>query len=217
MKKAILIANGDKPTKKIISYFQKLGYKTIICADGGANSAKKIKVIPDFIIGDLDSVTNETLKYFRGKSEIIKLSRQNDTDVEKALKFLIKKKYNEIVLLGATGDRLDHSLCNIGIVLKFFDKMKITLVHKNSILKAYTGIVNIETEIGETISLYGIESLTKITSVGLKYKLKNIPLPFGEKESTSNMAVAQNIKLKISNGKILVVRDLKTLIKYDLV
>ena len=63
MKKCIIIANGKSPTRRVVEYFFKKGFNTIICADGGANSAKKIGVIPDFIIGDLDSVENKVLKY----------------------------------------------------------------------------------------------------------------------------------------------------------
>ncbi|MBK7106324.1 MAG: thiamine diphosphokinase [Ignavibacteriae bacterium] len=217
MKKAILLANGESPTKKNIQYFKTLGYNTLVCADGGANSARKINVVPDFIIGDLDSITDSTLNYFKSKAEVIKISRQNDTDVEKALKYLIKKKYQHVILLGGTGDRLDHSFCNIGIVIKFFSKINISILHKNSFLKAYTGNVNMKAKKGETISLYGIDSLTKITSVGLKYKLKNISLPFGKKESTSNLATSENVNLKIDGGIILVIRDFQTLVKNDLI
>lgn len=217
MKKAILIANGECPTKKIINYFKSIGYNTIVCADGGANSAKKINLIPDIIVGDLDSISESTQKYFKDKCLIIKISRQNDTDVEKALKYLIKKKFSEVILLGGTGDRLDHSFCNIGIVIKFYNKIKISLLHKNSLLRAYSGEINLTVNKGETISLYGIEEKTKIISSGLRYPLKNIALPFGKKESTSNEAVSQNVKLKINNGIILIIRDFKTMVKYGFI
>ncbi|MCK7517698.1 MAG: hypothetical protein MZV64_08270 [Ignavibacteriales bacterium] len=55
MKKCLIIANGKSPTKKVVEYFYSKGFNTIICADGGANSARKLGIIPDFIIGDLDS------------------------------------------------------------------------------------------------------------------------------------------------------------------
>ncbi len=69
---------------------------------------------------------------------------------------------------------------------------------------------------GETISLYGISPKTKITSEGLKYELKNTPLPFGVRESTSNIAKKNLVKLKIANGVVFVIRDVKTMIEYDL-
>lgn len=207
MKKCIIIANGDLPKRNHIKILMQKNYDTIICADGGANSAAKLNVIPDFIIGDFDSVTGETKKMFYNKSKFIQIKRQNDTDVEKCLKFAIKNKFSEAILLGATGDRLDHSICNLGIVLKFYDKIKIKIVHQKSLLIPISGEVNFKTTKGETISLYGFDEKTFITSIGLKYKLKKESLPFGKKESTSNVAISNLVHLKIENGIIFLIRD----------
>ena len=142
--------------------------------------------------------------------------RQNDTDVEKCLKFAIKNKFDEALLIGVTGNRLDHTICNLGIVLKFFSKIKLSLVAENSYLKPYTGDFRLKTQKGEIISLYGFDKKTKITSKGLKYSLKNISLPFGEKESTSNISTSGIVQLKIKNGIIFVIRDFNFIKKYDL-
>ncbi len=217
MKNCIILANGKPPAKKVINYLQTSGYNLLICADGGADTAKKLGIIPDYIIGDFDSVKEETLSYFRKKSEIISIKRQNDTDVEKCLKFAIKKKCKEAVLLGAIGDRLDHSFCNMGIVIKFFSKIKVRIISDKSILTPYTGQVELTTIPDETISLYGFDGKTKTTSSGLKYPLKLTPLPFGQRESTSNVAVKEKVRLKITGGIIFVIRDFNTLKKHDLI
>lgn len=216
MKKCIIIANGKSPTNKVVDYFYKKSFNTIICADGGANSAKKIGITPDYIIGDLDSVSTRTLKYFDGKSNIIKYNRQNDTDVEKSLKFAIEKKFNEVVLFGVTGDRLDHTICNLGIVIKFFNKIKISLVSERSYLKPINTSSSIQSRIGETISLYAFDKKTKITSTGLKYKLNNLALPFGVKESTSNVSTKNKIQLNVKGGIVFIIRDFNFMKKYDL-
>ena len=213
MKKAIILANGIHPKKSVFTFLQKSGYTTLVCADGGANSAFKLGLFPDFIIGDLDSINVGVLEYYRAKSKIIKYKRQNDTDVEKCLKFLIKKKCDEVILLGGTGDRLDHSFCNLGIVLKFFDRIKVGILHQKSFLTCYAGNVELETEKGEVVSIYGIDKKTKIISNGLKYPLQKVALPFGEKESTSNVAKSNKVNLKISGGKIFVIRDFNSLKK----
>ncbi len=216
MKKCIILANGKPPKKSVITFFQKRGYDKLICADGGSNSALKMKLVPDVIIGDLDSISSEALKEFKSVSKIIRLKRQNDTDVEKCLKYAISHKYAEALLVGATGNRLDHTFCNLGIVFKYFHQIKISLIAEDSFLKAYSGNVELKTFPGETISLYGISPKTKITSEGLKYELKNVALPFGVKESTSNISKKNLVKLKISNGVVFVIRDVKTMIDNDL-
>jgi thiamine pyrophosphokinase len=214
--KCIILANGKPPSKSILTFLKRKGYSILICADGGANAARKINVLPDYIIGDLDSIKKETLKYFAGKSVVIPIKRQNDTDVEKCIKYAIKKKLNDIVLTGVTGNRLDHTFCNLGIVLKFSRLAMLRVIAEDSLLAPYSGNVNIKTCSGETISLYGFNSKTRIISEGLYYPLKNISLPFGIKESTSNLAVGKAVKLKISGGVIFVIRDFKTIIKHDL-
>ena len=217
MKKALILANGDAPKIKQIRFLKKKGYKKLVCADGGANSARKLNIIPDVIIGDLDSISDETNTYYSGKSIIIKLKRQNDTDVEKAIKYLVKNKYEEVILLGATGDRLDHTICNLGIVLKFYDQINISILHEKSLLRAYDKDVELDTIKNEIISIYGFNEKTKITSRGLKYPLKNVALPFGKKESTSNVAKGKKVKLKMSNGIIFVIREFKILQDNDLI
>ncbi len=200
----------------IIIFFQKNGLETLICADGGANSALKLGLIPDYIIGDLDSADKAVLNKFKTKSTIINYKRQNDTDVEKCLKFAIKNKFKEALLVGVTGNRLDHTFCNLGIVLKFFNQINISLIAENSYLKPYKGKQKLKTFKGETISLYGFDRKTKITSQGLKYPLKDVSLPFGEKESTSNIATSNSLRLSITNGVIFVIRDFNTMRKHDL-
>jgi thiamine pyrophosphokinase len=215
MKKCIILANGKTPRKRVVHFLQNEGYVTVICADGGANHAYILGLVPDYIIGDLDSVYDSTLVSFKKKTQIIKIKRQNDTDVEKCLKFALKKEYDDIILLGVIGGRLDHTICNLGIVLKFFPKVRLKVIAEDSFLMPYTGDVEINTQKGETISLYAFDTKTKILSNGLKYPLKNVSLPFGEKESTSNVTVSNRVKLKISGGIIFVIRDFRIAKKND--
>jgi thiamine pyrophosphokinase len=215
-KKCIILANGKPPARNVITYLRKKGYNTLICADGGANYAKKLKLVPDVIVGDLDSIEHSILREFKNTSVIIKITRQNDTDVEKCIKYALKNLFNDIILMGVTGDRLDHTFCNLGIVLKFYKQIKLKILAENSLLIPYSGEVTLRTVAGETISLYGFNKRTRISSKGLKYKLDNIPLPFGTRESTSNRAVKDLVKLKISGGVIFVIRDYHVMKSNDL-
>ena len=217
MRRCIILANGKAPAKSVISYLLDKKNSILFCADGGANSARKLGLLPKFIIGDLDSIQEKTINYYSGKSKIIRLQRQNDTDVEKCLKQAIKLKFDEAILMGVTGDRLDHTFCNLGIAIKYFEKIKITIIAENSLLTVLTGINDLKTIPGETISVYGINSKTRITSVGLKYPLKNLALPFGQKESTSNIALRNRVELKVTGGVIFVIRDFQIMKKHGII
>lgn len=216
MKKCIVIANGRPPSKSQIRYLNRLGYKTIFCADGGADHAYRMGINPDFIIGDLDSVSDKVLRFFKSKSEIFRISRQTDTDVEKTLKHAFKLGYREAILMGVTGDRLDHTLCNLGIVLKFFSRIKCLIIAENSVLLPLTGHNEIRTQAGETISFYGFNKKTRISSRGLKYPLNRTALPFGEKESTSNVALKERVNINVEGGIVFMIRDFKYLKSNDL-
>ncbi len=194
LKKCIILANGKPPEKSVINFCKRRITQLLFVQMAVQIRQRILGLIPDFIIGDFDSITESTIKFYTGKSKIIKLKRQNDTDVEKCLKFAIKKGFNEAVLLGVTGNRLDHTFCNLGIVIKFFDKIKLKFIAEESCLLPIKGKVELKTFPGEIISLYGFDKKTKITSMGLKYPLKNTILPFGEKESTSNAALSEKVK-----------------------
>lgn len=213
IKKCLILANGKPPKKKDILWLSEQGYNTLICADGGANFAYKMGFTPDYIIGDMDSLLPDVRKKYEKKSKIINYKRQNDTDIEKCLKVAVKNGFSETILLGATGGRLDHYFCNMGIPLKFSKSIHVRILHENSFLYVAEGNVQFQSRKGELISLYGFDKKTKITSSGLKYKLDKSTLKFGEKESTSNMAVSDEVKLKIKGGKIYLIRDFKEIKK----
>ncbi len=75
MKKCIILANGKPPKKSVITFFRKKGYNKLICADGGSNSAMQMKLVPDVIIGDLDSISSDALKEFKSVSKIIRIEK----------------------------------------------------------------------------------------------------------------------------------------------
>jgi thiamine pyrophosphokinase len=217
LKKCIILANGKSTSKRVIDFVKSKGYSIIICADGGANSAFKLGLVPDFIIGDLDSIKPEVLKFYSDKSTIIHIKKQIDTDVEKCLKFAIKKKFTDVVLIGVTGDRLDHTIGNLSIVLKFYDKIQCKIIADNSFLLPTNKSITLRSKIGETISIFGFNKKTKITSFGLKYPLKNSSLPFGEKESTSNEASKDTVNILVKGGVIFIIRDFNFIKRNDLI
>lgn len=213
MKRCIILANGKPPKKNLIKKLQHFGFDTLFCADGGANSAMDLGFKPDYIIGDLDSVSPKVLKKYDGISQVIVYRRQDDTDVEKCLKYALKLKFKEVALLGGTGDRLDHSITNISIALKFLPRIKIYLFHEDSVLVPMTGAALVRTIPKEQVSIQAFESATVIKSCGLKYELDRINLPFGVRESQSNEANKDKFALYIENGKIILVRQLENWLK----
>jgi thiamine pyrophosphokinase len=215
MKLAVIIGNGQKPDTVVLNYILNSGPVFIVAADGGANHLYDLKIIPDLIIGDMDSITPETEKFFLGKTKIEKLDRQDDTDIEKAVKYLISENYSDAILVSCDGFRLDHSINNISHLIKYFDRIKLRFIDSETFAVSYTGNVNLVTQIGETISLYGFSDKTHVSSEGLKYELNDMLLQFGFSDSTSNESNSKNIRFEIEGGIIIIFRNLQTAIKYD--
>ncbi|MEA4847744.1 MAG: thiamine diphosphokinase, partial [Clostridiaceae bacterium] len=89
----------------------------IICADGGTRHAINMKLVPDVIIGDMDSSSAQYIEYFRKKGvEIIQYPREKDkTDTHICVDYAMEFS-TEIILLGATGSRIDHMMANISLL-----------------------------------------------------------------------------------------------------
>jgi thiamine pyrophosphokinase len=211
-KRCIILANGSAPDRDLIDSFIMSGFTTLICADGGADTAYNLGLLPDYIIGDLDSASPKVLLKFSECSKIIKYRRQNDTDVEKCIKFASKKGFTHAVLLGATGERLDHSFCNMGIIVKYRKLMKLYLANDESILESIEGINNFKSVKGEVVSIYGLDDKTLITTKGLLYPVKNKTLQFGVRESTSNVCTSEKFMIKSDEGVALLVRSVNRVI-----
>lgn len=206
--KALIIAGGEKPTKRSVLKLLQAGFRTTICADGGYLHTKRMGLIPDFIIGDFDSVGE--LSGIQKECKLVQIKRQTDTDVEKCIKFAVRSRAEELVILGGIGDRLDHSIANIGLIAKYSDKLKISLFHGRTYCTVLTGKRHLNSRKGEVVSLYGLSKDTIVTTSGLKYELKNGNIYLGGNESTSNIALRNELIIDVRDGKALVIRELNS-------
>ena len=105
-------------------------YNIIICADGAANNAKGLEIIPNYIIGDMDSIKISVLNYYKKlyKTKIIKDKNPNKTDLELAIKLAETLNPSKITIFGAIGSRIDHTLANIYCLDKIKPEIKAQIV-----------------------------------------------------------------------------------------
>ena len=137
--RALIVANGSIPSSGFCKKLARTA-RPIIAADGGADSCIKAGVVPDYVIGDLDSISAKAKSRFKGK--ILHDRGQDSTDLEKALRLAKKLGCKAIDIIGATGKRLDHTLSNIitlsksSIPCRILDsRHEIYLVSKSILLK----------------------------------------------------------------------------------
>ncbi|MGD0036716.1 MAG: thiamine diphosphokinase [Bacteroidota bacterium] len=197
----LILANGKPPSKRLFQKFLAAADR-FLCADGGANTAARFGHAPDLIIGDLDSTEKETLAVF-SHVDVKKLKDQNSTDLEKALTAAVRKKCKEIVVLGATGGRLDHAIGNLSALAKFSRKAHITFVDEIGIFIAVNHSLELSLPIGTIISLLPLSRCSGIVTKGLKWNLKNESLELGVRESTSNVIVSSPADIKVRKGSLI--------------
>lgn len=202
MSKAVIISAGSiKDYEYTKAFIDKDDF--VICADGGLLHAKKMGIVPSLTVGDFDSYKGET------EGDIRRFNPEKDyTDTDIAVKAAMEKGYREIVLLGATGTRLDHTMANIGL-LEYIslnggkgeiinEHNKITVIRETTVIKR---------EEGWHLSLIPIGSVKGITLKNLKYPLNNYDLVFSESLAVSNDFTDTDAVIGIEEGSLIVIKS----------
>ena len=113
---AVILANGDYPSASLpLQILEEAPY--VVCCDGGANEYIAKGHLPDVIIGDGDSLSEENrVKY----ASLIRHNPDQETnDQTKAVQFLLAQGKRRIAIVGATGKREDHTIGNISLLVEY--------------------------------------------------------------------------------------------------
>lgn len=179
----------------------------IICADGGAFHAKKMNIVPHVIIGDFDSCTKEFAQSFAGARIIEYPPEKDDTDAQLAVEYALSKGAEYIMLLGATGTRIDHTVANLGLLLLIADRGAF-----GEIINEYNRVTIIKGRVlvkgrGSLFSLipYGGD-VKGVTLKGFKYPLNGFTLKLGSSRGVSNELLEDTGEISIAKGRLLVIR-----------
>lgn len=209
--KAVIIAGGQIPSSDIVRDEVK-DAEYIICADRGAEVAYNHGIEPNEILGDFDSIDKSILQNFKDRNiPIIKFPiEKDDTDTSIAVEEVLKRKVDEVVLLGATGTRIDHMLGNIGLLVKFLkNNIKCYIRDDNNIILLTDKDVTLNYRGYKYFSLlsYG-ETVKKLTIKGGKYPLNNYELKLGDSLAVSNeFLLDKPVNINFKSGLLLIVES----------
>jgi thiamine pyrophosphokinase len=213
-----VVANGafDHPQRlaQILA-----GADQVIAADGGGNWLYSQGRIPDLVVGDLDSITSEALAAFQAHGCALQQHRpdKDETDTELALLAARERGATRIVLLGALGGRIDHTLANVlllampqlrGSEVSIFDGTSfLSLARKEAIISG---------EIGDLVSLipWG-GAVHGIRTEGLRYPLREESLCVGPARGVSNVLARPQARVTLEAGALLVIHTPKRYLPED--
>jgi len=228
--RAIIFANGRLNIPETFDIQEALKLADIsIAVNGGSRFCLDLGVKPQFLIGDLDSISKEDLALLEGSGTILirHPKRKDYTDLELALRYAQDQGADEILVLGALGDRWDHTIANILLptVLspsspKSDDNALNSSLHPRSKLSRISFVdgnqeiffmhgrdrLEISGQPGDTVSLIPLsEWVRKVTTVNLEYPLNNKDLFMGSTLTISNVLVDQRGSVSIQEGSMLCV------------
>lgn len=177
-----------------------------ISCDCGLKHSDGLGITPDLIIGDFDSAENPMLPI----ETLVLPHRKDDTDTVYAVKEAVRRGFEEFLLLGVTGNRLDHTLGNIYILV-----MLDSLGKKAEIADDYSliSLVGAETAyIGsefEYFSLVNITGLAKGISIkNAEYNLENAEITPGYQYGVSNEPLkGKTAEVSVAEGRLLLIKD----------
>ena len=191
----VILANGLFPVKRKGLEILKSA-EMLICCDGAADKLLASGMTPDLIIGDLDSVSDETREQFA--SIMIHSVDQESNDLTKAVRYCIEQGHPSLTILGATGLREDHTLGNISLMLEYAPEIDVRIISDFGIFLLIRSGEELRSFPGEKISFFSVDNRVCVTSNGLKYPLNHMPLSHWYK-ATLNEATSDSFSLEFES------------------
>lgn len=195
---AVIIANGRFPTHSVpLSYIEKAKY--LVCCDGAANYFIARNGRPNAIVGDCDSISPQNKIRF---ADILHSNPDQETnDLTKSVKFCIEKGKKNIVIVGGTGKREDHTLGNISLLAEYILNVNVKMITDYGIFTPIKQSAEFESFTGEAVSFFSIDS-QPITTFGLQYPLNNAVLT-NWWQGTLNKSLGDSFTIE-TTGRVIV-------------
>lgn len=208
----VIVANGEIDINLLR---EQPSSSVMIALDGAANCFYKEGLVPDFILGDMDSIEEKTALHFK-ELEVSFLFRedQEHTDLEKGILFCDQMKAHRIIILGAlNGERTDHLFGNLSCLKKYHSSTRALSIHTSKEIIEFLKDqeVCIHAETGSKFGLIGFSEAIAYSHgegkiSGLQWELDAFPLKLGVTESVCNIVVSPRVWIRIE-GEALMIRQ----------
>jgi thiamine pyrophosphokinase len=196
----IIVADGTFPTHSVpLDYLANAD--KIVCCDGSTENLLKAGFIPDAIVGDMDSLSPDLVERFKDRT--YPDLDQETNDLTKAVMWCKMNNFSNLIIVGATGKREDHTIANISLLAEYIRELNILMVTDTGVFQPCLKSSEISSFPGQQVSIFSIDPETEITSSGLKYPLSGTKLK-NWWMATLNEAVEDTFSLKFKGGPVIV-------------
>jgi thiamine pyrophosphokinase len=207
--KAVVIAHGDvDPDDR--AHLE--GAQLVVAADGGTLALERWGVVPQAIVGDLDSLGLERARAYEARGVVVvPYSPEKDgSDLELAIAYAVRAKADDILLLGILGGaRFDHELANtLLIAADGYRGRRLRAVHGDVTVRALHAGEQLDLggAPGDLVTLLAVRGDAEgVRTQGLRYPLAGETLPFGAARGLSNVVVSAGASVACARGVLLVI------------
>jgi thiamine pyrophosphokinase len=206
--RVVIIANGPLPEPPLDQTLIE-DNDMVVCVNGGAENAIALGFEPKVVIGDMDSMGTRLREQLQAEGcRFVEFpSRKDETDSELAVRYALSLGATELVMLGALGGRIDHTLANVMLLaLPELEGVQVRLVEGDQEVLLIRDEVVIEGQPGDMISLLPLSGdVVGIHTEGLEYPLHDGTLRFGAARGVSNVLTALQARVRVGKGLLLAV------------
>ncbi len=171
----------------------------LVAADSGARRALAAGVMPNAVIGDMDSIDADSLAAIP-RDRLHRIDEQDSTDFDKALRHIAAPL---VLAVGFTGQRLDHELAVYNALVRLPDRPAI-VVGEHDICCHLPGALTLALEPGTRVSLFPMARL-RGASTGLRWPIDGIAFAPDGRVGTSNAAVSGAVSLTVDGPGMLLI------------
>lgn len=197
--KFVLVLNS--PEMQIDKLAQIAAQARVIAVDGGLRHLDQLGIAPEWIVGDLDSVTPDLLNRHKS-SKLIKVPVEKDfTDLELALELVKRTSCKELIVFGVSGGlRFDHQLLNFRALLRYAGKgRRVRLVGRQNFVFSRRSQCLLSSR-GRNFSVLAIDHPVVISINGSKYSGKRIRLLPDSGFGMGNRITEKMARIKVHSG-----------------
>ena len=220
MGKNIVIITGGQLEPDVLMQTLTQSVDLIIAVDHGLEylytmyKQGKCTYVPNYIVGDFDSVNQAVLSFYRDKLQVT-IRQYNPikdaSDTEIAVHLALELGADSITILGGTGTRIDHVLANIQVLtipFKVGVTAKILDAHNRIQLIASNTVLNKKERFGDYFSVFSLgDCVTGLTIQGAKYPLVQHRLLPENSLSVSNQFINEEVIISYETGVLVLIES----------
>ena len=207
-KTCALVAASDFNSRHFVERLSRCAFDFIIAVDGGYAHLEGVGCTPDVVIGDFDSLGFVPA----GKVVIEHPTHKDASDLELALNYAAERGFSRVVVYGALGGRLDHTVANLQMCARFAEQgMDVRLVGADCVADILAGPGSLDLPARETgtVSVFSAVGASRGVSIaGLEYPLQNATLTNRTTLGLSNEFVGLPATISVEEGTLLVFHPL---------